>query len=41
MCACCMHTCCLARVRVTSPPFPCIPLYPTVPNGCLGLRPSW
>ncbi|CAH1970252.1 unnamed protein product [Acanthoscelides obtectus] len=25
MCACCMHTCCLARVRVASPPFPCIP----------------
>ncbi|CAH1985899.1 unnamed protein product [Acanthoscelides obtectus] len=23
------------------PPFPCIPHSPTVPNGCLGLRPSW
>ncbi|CAH1971423.1 unnamed protein product [Acanthoscelides obtectus] len=25
MCACCMHTCSVARVRVASP-FPCIPL---------------
>ncbi|CAH2005273.1 unnamed protein product [Acanthoscelides obtectus] len=43
MCACCMHTCSLARVRVASP-FPLSPVSPyspTVPNGCLGLRPSW
>ncbi|CAH1991699.1 unnamed protein product [Acanthoscelides obtectus] len=41
MCACCMHTCSLARVRVASLPSPCIPHSPTVANGCLGLRPSW
>ncbi|CAH1956608.1 unnamed protein product [Acanthoscelides obtectus] len=26
MCACCIHTSSLTRVRVASPPFPCIPL---------------
>ncbi|CAH1957072.1 unnamed protein product [Acanthoscelides obtectus] len=41
MCACCMHTCSLARVRVASPLSPVSPYSPTVPNGCLGLRPSW
>ncbi|CAH1958268.1 unnamed protein product [Acanthoscelides obtectus] len=25
MCACCMHPCSLARVRVASPPFPMYP----------------
>ncbi|CAH1955755.1 unnamed protein product [Acanthoscelides obtectus] len=41
MCAYCMHTCSLARSPCGVPPFPCIPHSPTVPNGCLGLRPSW
>ncbi|CAH2006049.1 unnamed protein product [Acanthoscelides obtectus] len=26
MCACCMHTCSLARSLCGVPPFPCIPL---------------
>ncbi|CAH1961619.1 unnamed protein product [Acanthoscelides obtectus] len=41
MCACWMHTCSLARVRVAFPLSPVSPYSPTVPNGCLGLRPSW
>ncbi|CAH1960504.1 unnamed protein product [Acanthoscelides obtectus] len=41
MCACCMHTCSLARVRVAFPLSHVSPYSPTVPNGCLGLRPSW
>ncbi|CAH1970209.1 unnamed protein product [Acanthoscelides obtectus] len=27
MCACCMHTCSLARSPCGVPPFPCIPLW--------------
>ncbi|CAH1961328.1 unnamed protein product [Acanthoscelides obtectus] len=34
MCACC-------RVRVAFPLSPVSPYSPTVPHGCLGLRPSW
>ncbi|CAH1966422.1 unnamed protein product [Acanthoscelides obtectus] len=41
MCACCMHTCSLARVRVAFPLSYIFPYSPTVPHGCLGLRPSW
>ncbi|CAH1980319.1 unnamed protein product [Acanthoscelides obtectus] len=41
MCACRMHTCSLARVRVAFPLSHVSPYSPTVPNGCLGLRPSW
>ncbi|CAH1999073.1 unnamed protein product [Acanthoscelides obtectus] len=40
MCACCMHTCSLARVRVAFSLSPVSPSSPMVPNRCLGLRPS-
>ncbi|CAH1967616.1 unnamed protein product [Acanthoscelides obtectus] len=36
-----MHTCSLARSPCGVPSFPVSPYSPTVPNGCLGLRPSW